>query len=83
MAKSFAVEVIADNSGEFLRNDLRYQTKEMAADAARDLMSRWTAVREWRVIESKVAPNRFAPVTDQQISDGVIKNLQDDSGCNG
>lgn len=57
MAKSFAVEVIADSSGEWAGNGMRYETREPAEAAARDLMSRWFLVREWRVIESDDEPN--------------------------
>lgn len=50
---SFKAEVIADNSGEWVSNALRFPTKEMAEAYARDLFSRWTAVKEWRVVKSK------------------------------
>lgn len=50
---SFKAEVIADNSGEWVANALRFPTKELAEEYARDLMSRWTLVREWRVVKSK------------------------------
>jgi hypothetical protein len=49
---SFKVEVIADNSGEWAGNGMRYPNKEIAETKARDLASRWTLVREWRVTES-------------------------------
>jgi hypothetical protein len=57
MAKSVVVEVIADSSGEWAGNGMRYETREPAEAAARDLMSRWFLVREWRVIESDDEPN--------------------------
>jgi hypothetical protein len=50
---SYKAEVIADNSGEWVANALRFPTKEMAEAYARDLFSRWTAVKEWRVVKSK------------------------------
>ena len=52
--KKFAIEVIADNSGEWCGNGQVFDTKEQAEEYARDLMSRWMAVREWRVIEKEV-----------------------------
>jgi len=47
------VEVIADNSGEWAGNAMRYETKEEAEAAARDLASRWLLVRKWRVVKTK------------------------------
>ena len=49
---SYAAEVIADNSGKFVGNALRFATREEAEAYARDLFSRWTLVRETRVVES-------------------------------
>jgi hypothetical protein len=46
----FKVEVIADNSGKWCGNGLTFETREAAEKYARDLFSRWTAVREWRVV---------------------------------
>lgn len=50
---SFKVEVIADASGEWVSNALRFPTKEMAEDYGADLASRWMLVRKWRVVESE------------------------------
>jgi hypothetical protein len=52
MTTSYKAEVIADGSGTWCGNALRFATREAAEDYARDLSDRWTAVREWRVIES-------------------------------
>lgn len=49
---SYKVEVIADNSGEWVSNALRFPTKEMAEEYGADLAMRWLLVREWRVVES-------------------------------
>lgn len=49
---SFKAEVIADSSGEWVANALRFPTKKMAEEYGADLASRWMAVREWRVTES-------------------------------
>jgi hypothetical protein len=49
---SFKVEVIADSSGEWASNAIRYATSEEAEEAAVDLAGRWLLVREWRVAES-------------------------------
>lgn len=49
---SFKVEVIADGSGKWCGNGLAYATREEAESYARDLASRWMAVRQWRVVES-------------------------------
>lgn len=50
--RSFAVEVIADNSGQWCGNGLRFATREAGVEYAKDLYSRWTAVREYRVVPS-------------------------------
>jgi len=50
--KSFAAEVIADSSGKFCGNGLRFATEAEAKEYVDDLEWRWTAVRETRVVES-------------------------------
>lgn len=55
---SFAAEVIADNSGKWCGNILRFATKEEAESYVKDLMWRWILVRETRFIETD------DPVTD-------------------
>lgn len=47
----FAAEVVADSSGEFCGNALRFPTKEAAVAYVQDLFCRWTAVKTWRVVE--------------------------------
>jgi hypothetical protein len=44
-------EVIADDTGNWYGNGLRFATKEEAEANAFDLMMRWTAVREIRAVE--------------------------------
>ncbi len=56
LLKPFRVQVIADNSGKWAGNGMRYATKEEARDAARDLASRWMLVRKWRVMETGEFP---------------------------
>jgi hypothetical protein len=46
----FRVEVLADDSGIWAGNALKFETEAAAQDYARDLWSRWTAVRAWRVV---------------------------------
>ena len=47
----FKVEVIADHSGQWVGNGMLFDTSEEAATYAKDLFSRWTAVKEWRVVK--------------------------------
>lgn len=47
----FAVEVIADSSETYCGNALKFPTFEAAEAYAKDLWSRWTAVRSWRVVQ--------------------------------
>jgi len=48
-ATSYKVEVIADSSGKWCSNALRFATEAEAKVYGDDLFMRWTAVREWRV----------------------------------
>jgi hypothetical protein len=57
MSKSYAPEVIADSSGKFFGNALRFATHDEAEANVRDLAMRWFAVRETRVVESDDEPN--------------------------
>jgi hypothetical protein len=52
MTKSYAPEVIADNTGKWCGNGLRFATEQEALDNVRDLEMRWFSVRETRVVES-------------------------------
>lgn len=49
---SYAPEVIADSSGKWAGNGLRFATRAEAEDNVRDLARRWILVRETRVVES-------------------------------
>ena len=49
---SWKPEVIADNSGKWCGNALRFATKEEAEANVRDLSYRWLMVRDTRVVES-------------------------------
>ena len=55
---SFAVEVIADDSGKWCGNGLRFATPDEAKDHAKDLYSRWMAVKQYRVVPSTDPVNR-------------------------
>jgi hypothetical protein len=52
MTKSYKPEVIADSSGQWTSNGLCFATKVEAELNVADLMNRWYAVRETRVVES-------------------------------
>jgi hypothetical protein len=47
----YRVEVIADRTGQWCGNGLRFETREAAEAYAVDLALRWTAVSDWRVVE--------------------------------
>lgn len=49
---SYKAEVIADSTGNWNSNALRFATQDEAQSYGRDLMGRWMAVREMRVVES-------------------------------
>ena len=46
----FKVEVQTDSTGKWYSNALRFETEEQAKAYAEDLWSRWTLVREYRVV---------------------------------
>ena len=52
-AVSFAAEVIADSSGKWVGNGLRFSTPGESEAYVKDLMFRWTSVRETRTVPSQ------------------------------
>lgn len=54
---SFKAEVIADGSGKWTSNSLVFATEQEAKDYVQDLFSRWTLVRDTRVVSSSDAVN--------------------------
>lgn len=50
---SYAIEVIADDSGVWCGNALRFATREEAENEATSLWRRWVLVRERRVVTSQ------------------------------
>lgn len=56
---SFKVEVIADSTGNWCGNGLRFHTEDDAKSYAVDLSSRWTAVLDHRVVPSDDAPKHY------------------------
>lgn len=53
---SWKAEVIADSTGRWCGNALRFPTKTEAEAYVRDLAGRWLAVRDTRVVTSDDAP---------------------------
>lgn len=49
----YRAEVIADASGKYCGNGLRFDSIGSAEEYARELMSRWTLVRSWRVVDGE------------------------------
>jgi hypothetical protein len=66
--RSYRPEFIADSSGTWAGNALRFATRAEAEAYAADLARRWTLVRETRVVPSddavtyKIEDNRLVPV---------------------
>jgi hypothetical protein len=59
---SWKPEVIADSSGEWCGNGLRFATKEEAEANVLDLSMRWFLVRDTRAVESEDPVNyRWVP----------------------
>lgn len=49
---SFKPEVSTDGGRTFQQNALAFATRDEAGTSARDVMSRWMLVTDWRVVES-------------------------------
>lgn len=67
--ESYAAEVIADNSGKWVANQLRFATKSEAEMYGLNLFSRWLAVRERRAVGS-------ADPINARWKDGHLERLQ-------
>ena len=50
----FKVEVQADSTGTWAGNALTFDTRGEADSYAIDIACRWTAVRDWRVVEAPI-----------------------------
>lgn len=61
---SYKAEVIADNSGKWADNALRFATEDEAKRYVADLSMRWLAVRETRVVECD-DPVNYAIIDNQ------------------
>jgi len=64
----YYAEFIADDSGKFARNGLTFKTKGEAEKYAKDLMNRWYAVREYRIVSEGKKPN-------YQIKDNTLTRI--------
>jgi hypothetical protein len=65
---SYKPEVIADNSGKWCGNALRFATREEAEANVAALAQRWFLVRETRVVES-------ADPVNYAWADGALKEV--------
>lgn len=55
------VHTVSCGPDEWTGNSVNHETPEAAEEAAKDLFSRWTAVRFWRVVDDNgevIASNR-------------------------
>jgi hypothetical protein len=68
MTMSWKAEVIADSSGKWLGDSLRFATQQEAWSYLQDLTYRWTAVRYERVVESN------DPVNHRWTEHGLLPN---------
>jgi hypothetical protein len=73
---SFKPEVIADSSGQWCGNALRFATREEADANVQDLMMRWFAVRETRVVESDDDPINYRFVDHKLIEIATEKAVK-------
>jgi len=53
--KQYIVEVQADSTGTWAGNGKRFATEGEAKEYALDLYRRWSAVKEWRIVEKAKA----------------------------
>ena len=66
---SFKPSVSTDGGATFNENALAFATYEEAEISAKDLMSRWMLVTDWRVIESDQPVN-------YTLVDGVLESVE-------
>lgn len=66
---SFKPSVSTDGGATFNENALAFATREEAEASAKDLMSRWLLVTDWRAVESD-QPVNYA------IKDGVLESAE-------
>jgi hypothetical protein len=64
---SFAVEVIADDSGTFVGNGVCLSSRGEADSYGQDLKARWRLVRQYRVVERN-EPANYAFVNGKLVS---------------
>ena len=69
---SYKAEVIADSTGKFVGNGLRFATEAEAQAYVSDLMMRWTSVRDTRVVESDERVNYCWTETGAKFLDEVM-----------
>ena len=70
---SFKPSVSTDGGLTFNENALAFATHEEAEISAKDLMSRWMLVTDWRVIESDEPVN-------YTLKDGVLESVEVHAG---
>lgn len=56
----YKVEVVADSSGSWCGNALRFDDVDEARTYAFDLACRWFAVRDWRVFDTETGAIPFS-----------------------
>ena len=71
---SFKPSVSTDGGATFNENNLAFATREEAEASAKDLMSRWMLVTDWRVIESD------QPVNYRMRYDGALEAVNGSIG---
>ena len=71
---SFKPEVSTDGGKSFHQNALAFATREEAETSARDLMSRWMLVTDWRAVESD------QPVNYRIRHDGALEAIDGQIG---
>jgi hypothetical protein len=64
---SYKTEVIADGSGKWTGNSLRFASEDEAQCYVFDLAARWTSVRDTRVTEDE------GPVTHSWTRHGLVR----------
>jgi hypothetical protein len=70
--ESWKIEVLADDSGEWESDPLRFETMDEALAYARDLELRWSAVRDRRVVASADPVNHHWPQPRKRAGDGRL-----------
>jgi hypothetical protein len=70
----FKVYVLADQSGKYATNALKFNSIEEAVEYAKDLYSRWTLVTDWAIIPTTECDGGM--MLEDEIEDRAVERMR-------